>query len=89
MITAFWEVPGFFQAAGALVLFAAAAALAITYGPGEEPQPEPGPDLPTMEADTIYAWELTLAEWNVLSPEGRAFYRDNITKAPRFAEILR
>jgi hypothetical protein len=89
VITNFWDVPGFWQMAGAMVLFAAAATLAITLGPGEDPQPEPEQSLSTMDADTIHAWDLTLAEWNVITPDGRAFYRNNITKAPYFAEILR
>lgn len=89
MITNFWDVPGFWEAAGAMILFAAAATLAITVGPGEDPQPEPDPTISTMDADTIHAWDLTLAEWNVITPEGRTFYRDHITQAPRFAEILR
>ena len=85
----FWEVPGFWTGVAAMVLFAAAATLAIAFGPGEDPAPEPEPGISNQDLDAIIAWGLTFGEWDVITNEGRAFYRDNITKAPHFAEILR
>ena len=80
----FWEVPDFWKMLLVLLLFAAMATIAICFGPTEQPNPGKENPFSTVDAETIYAWELTKAEWDVLTDEGRAFYRANITKAPRF-----
>lgn len=87
---AFWEVPGFWAMAGVLILLVAVMTMVICAGPGEVPYDGSHEhSLSVVDADTKHAWELTVAEWNALGPDGRAWYRANITKGPRFHELLR
>jgi hypothetical protein len=46
-ISAFWEVPGFWQMVFVLAMFASAATLCICFGPDETPDPtDDGEDQP-------------------------------------------
>lgn len=89
-IDAFWEVPGFWLMALVLLAVAALMAFVISAGPAETPfDGSHEHSLSQPDADTKHAWEMTVAEWDALTPEGRAWYRDNITKGPRFHELHR
>ncbi len=87
---AFWEVPGFWPMVLVLIAVVAVMTLAICAGPGEVPYDGSHEhSLSTTDADTKHAWDLTVPEWNAMKPASRAWYRDNITKGPRFSELLR
>jgi hypothetical protein len=89
-IDAFWEVPGFWPMVVVLLALAAMMTICITYGPGEVPYDgSHEPSLSRLDADTKHAWGISLPEWDALTPEGRAFYRDNITKGPYFHELIK
>ena len=46
--------------------------------------PTPPARLEPIEAITASAWEFNEHGWNQLSNEQRAYYRRNLTKAPRY-----
>jgi hypothetical protein len=48
------------------------------------PTPAPQPVISRTDADTMNAWEIRFIEWNNLTDQGRAWYRENLTKAPHF-----
>ncbi|AYN57450.1 hypothetical protein HOU47_gp44 [Arthrobacter phage Constance] len=85
----FWEDPFFWLTVLVLLFFSAMATFIICKGPGEIPfDGSHEHSLSKLDADTKTAWGLSLPEWNALTPEGRAFYRDNITKGPYFLELI-
>jgi hypothetical protein len=86
---AFWEDPNFWLTVLVLLFVAAAMAFVICKGPGEIPYDGSHEhSLSRLDADTKHAWEISVPEWNVLPPASRAWYRDNITKGPRFHELI-
>lgn len=77
---AFWEVPGFWPMLGVLLLFAAVAALAICAGPDEVPYDQRA-DVDAADLAVKTEWGFSLNEWNALTDDGRAYYRQNVAQA--------
>ncbi|AYN57310.1 hypothetical protein PBI_BRIDGETTE_44 [Arthrobacter phage Bridgette] len=87
----FWEDPFFWLTVLVLLFFAAMATFVICKGPGEIPfdGADEAQHADQLDLNTRKAWGLNPSEWKALTPEGRAFYRSNITKAPYVHEVLR
>jgi hypothetical protein len=49
-------------------------------------RPEPAPETVTTQADilTAHAWGMTLTEWWAERDDARAWFRRNVSQAPKF-----
>lgn len=77
----FWEVPDFWKVILVLALFAAMATLTICFGPQETPYADDEPRLDPADIAVKTEWGISTDEWNALTDDGRAYYRDNVTQA--------
>lgn len=77
----FWEVPGFWQMLAVLAFVAAAATLAICFSPTEVPYENDTPQLSPEDIAVKTQWGISTDEWNALTDDGRAYYRQNVAHA--------
>jgi hypothetical protein len=77
----FWEVPDFWKILLVLALIAAMATLAICFGPKEAPYEDDTIQIDPSDVAVKTQWGISTDEWNALTDDGRAYYRENVSHA--------